>query len=384
MKVLMAGGGTGGHIMPALAVADALRSQFPDVDIRFAGATRGLESNLIPAEGYKLITLPVRGVMGTSGRQRFQAGWALLRGAQQAYRWMGEWRPDVVFATGGYVSPPVCFAAWLRRIPVAIFEPNAIPGRANRWMSHLATEILLGNSMARAMLPRRERVRLTGIPIRGNVLFGNRTRAARMYRLDPDRFTILVLGGSQGAHAINGLVVETIRELGRRDDIQFVLQSGPSDYNWLLSKVRPLPIRTWVRPFIHQMGDSLAVADLVIARAGALTLAELCVTGRPSILIPYPHAADNHQEANARCLEEVGAARVLLSDEVSGLVMAQEITRLLGDGRLLRSQGMMAQKLARFEAADTIARRLANLEGSEPKPKDVAPRRHRRRPRGRA
>ncbi|MBD3334188.1 MAG: undecaprenyldiphospho-muramoylpentapeptide beta-N-acetylglucosaminyltransferase [Candidatus Eisenbacteria bacterium] len=384
MRVLMAGGGTGGHIMPALAVAEFLRESIPEAEVQFIGAAHGLESNVIPDEGFKLYTLPVRGLARTAGRARWRALLGLGRGVTQAYQYLNRWRPDVVFATGGYVAPPVCLAAWLRRVPYVLFEPNTIPGRANRWLCRFATEVHLGSAAARRRLPRRDRVRLTGVPIRPQILFGNRTRATRMYRLEQDRFTVLVLGGSQGAHAINGLVVETLRELGPRDDVQFILQSGPADYNWLLSRVRGLPVRTWVRPFIHQMGDALATADLVIARAGALTLAELCMTGRPSILIPYPFAADDHQEANARALEEVGAARVLTADEASGLVVAQEILRLLKDQRALRSLGMMAQKLTRFDAAETIARRLAALAAVEWPVREKPRRRRRRGGRGRS
>jgi UDP-N-acetylglucosamine--N-acetylmuramyl-(pentapeptide) pyrophosphoryl-undecaprenol N-acetylglucosamine transferase len=367
--------------MPALAVAAALRATITDVEIAFAGTARGLEGNLIPAEGYKLLTLPARGVVGTSGRARWSAVTNLAVSAWKSYRSMLVWRPNVVYATGGYVAPPVCLAARVRGIPFVVFEPNAIPGRANRWLSRFATEVHLGNPMARSMLPRRDHVRLTGVPIRQQILFGNRTRAVRMYRLDPGRFTVLVLGGSQGAHAINSLMVETLKEMSGREEIQFVLQSGPNDYKWLLSQVRPLPIRTWVRPFIHQMGDALAVADLVIARAGALSVAELCATGASSILIPYPYAADNHQEANARCLEEVGAAIVYLAGEITGPVLAQEIRGLKDDYPRLRSLGMKAHQLARFNVAEAVAQRLADL-GGEDWPEEEKPRRRRRKRKG--
>jgi UDP-N-acetylglucosamine--N-acetylmuramyl-(pentapeptide) pyrophosphoryl-undecaprenol N-acetylglucosamine transferase len=377
MKVLMVGGGTGGHITPALAVADVLKSTMPDMEIRFAGTASGIESNLVPDEGYELMTLPARGVTGTSGRARLSALVTLVRGTLRSIRALQSWRPDVVFSTGGYVAPPVCLAAWLRGIPIVIFEPNTIAGRANRILSRFATEIHLGNAMARTSLPCKEKVRLTGVPVRHQIHFGNRARAVRMYRLDPGRFTVLVLGGSQGAHAINGHVVDAIRELGSRDDIQFVLQSGPVDYESLLTEVRPLSIRTWVRPFIHQMGDALAVADLVIARAGALTLAEICVTGISSILIPYPHAADNHQVSNARYLEEVGAAKVFLSEEVSGPVLAQEISGLMKNYHELRSRGINAQKLSRLDAAEKVATRIAALAGAA-WPAEERPRRRRR------
>jgi UDP-N-acetylglucosamine--N-acetylmuramyl-(pentapeptide) pyrophosphoryl-undecaprenol N-acetylglucosamine transferase len=381
MRVMMVGGGTGGHVMPALAVAAALRAKVADVEIRFAGTKRGLEANLIPSEGYQLLTLPARGVVGTSGRARWGALTNLGRAAWKAYRSMLLWRPDVVYATGGYVSPPVCLAARVRGIPFVIFEPNAIPGRANRWLSRFATEVHLGNSMARSMLPRRDTVRLTGVPVRQQVLFGNRTRAIRMYRLDPGRFTVFVLGGSQGAHAINALMVEALKELRRRDDIQFVLQSGTQDYKWLLSQVRPLPIRTWVRPFIHQMGDAWAVADLVIGRAGALSVAEICATGTSAILIPYPHAADNHQEANARYLEEVEAAKVFKADKITGPVLAREIENLLDHYPRLRALGMKAHQLARFDAAEKAAQRLLALAGEEI-PVEEKPRRRRRKRKG--
>jgi UDP-N-acetylglucosamine--N-acetylmuramyl-(pentapeptide) pyrophosphoryl-undecaprenol N-acetylglucosamine transferase len=375
VKVLMAAGGSGGHITPALAVAEVLKNAISGVEICFAGSEKSLEVDLVPSAGYPLLALSAKAVVGTRGRGRLRAAVALGRALLKAREWLRQWRPDIVFATGGYVAPPVCLAARLMGIPVVIFEPNAVPGRANRWLARLAEEIHIGTAVVRSQLPRRDRVRLVGVPIRSQVLFGNRSRATRMYRLDPDRFTVLVLGGSQGAHTLNGLMVETLRELGENEEIQFVLQSGPSDYQWLLSEVRRLPVRTWVRPFIHYMGDALAVADLVVARAGAITLAELCATGRPMILVPYPYAADNHQEANARLLEEVGAAKVFRTEELSGLILAQEITRLAADRHELRAMGMMAHKMARFDAAEKVARRLAALVGVRwPAPRAQRPR----------
>jgi len=363
VKVVITGGGTGGHIFPGVAVAQALGRSTPGVDILFLGGSRGLEATAVPAEGYAFAPVPARGLLGKRWLAVPVVLWTTMRGVAVSYRRLSEFDPDVVFATGGYVSGAVAVAARLLRKPVILHEQNSVPGLTNRLLSRIAHEVHLGLPAARRHFPKRRHLRLSGSPIREAVLRGDPERGREEFDLDPGRATVLVLGGSQGARSINRASVAAIRALRRRRDLQFILQTGRRDHGWAQRRLRGLRDQVRIRSFIQNMGEAYAVADLIVARAGAMTLAELTACGKPSILVPFPHATHNHQEANARSLVDAGAASMILDRQLKGQLLASTIAKLIDTPRKLREMSHNALTLARPDAAEKIAAAVARFGG---------------------
>lgn len=361
MKVLIAGGGTGGHLFPALAVADALRKLVSPPEIVFAGSRTGMEATLVPQEGYEFRGLPVRGLPRRPGLRQLSAATATLRSIMMARRLLDAERPDVIFATGGFASAPVLAAAYMARVPVILHEQNSVPGLTNRIGSRFAREVHLTFSSARQHFPRRRHLRLSGIPLREGIGTGSRSKALRLFRLEDRRRTVLVFGGSQGAHHLNEAILDAIGRLAQREDLQFVLQSGQNDYSWMVDRCRGVRARTWVRPFIPNMGDAYAVADLVVCRAGALTLGELAAVGKPAILVPYPHATADHQTLNAEAFVDAGAAVLMPDAELTGDGLAKAIEALIDDQRTLRLMSIQLFKLSRPDATERIVRAIRRI-----------------------
>lgn len=386
MKVLLTGGGTGGHLFPALAVADALQRLSPAPEILFVGSATGLEATAVPQAGYQFRGLPAASLPRRIGVRFIRAAIANFRSFLKARKLIDEWKPEVIFATGGFASAAVLVAGWMARVPVVLHEQNSVPGLTNRIASRFAREVHLSYSGSRRFFRRRGHLRLSGIPIRDVVSQGSRSKALRLFRLDDDRKTILVFGGSQGAHRLNEAILDSLPTFAQRRDIQFVIQSGQKDYTWMLDRCRTIPARTWVRPFILNMGDAYALADLVVCRAGALTLAELAATGKPAILVPYPHATANHQALNAEVAAEAGAAIVIPDSDLSGERIAQEISELLNQPRRLRLMSIQSMKLARPDATDRLVKAILRWGGGgepieSPPPPQPVPRPQDRRPR---
>jgi UDP-N-acetylglucosamine--N-acetylmuramyl-(pentapeptide) pyrophosphoryl-undecaprenol N-acetylglucosamine transferase len=372
MRVILTGGGTGGHLFPALAVADALKRDDPSIDILFVGASTGLEASAVPQAGYPFEGLPAIGLPRRLGPRLFRAGIAGIRSVFRARDIIREWKPDVIFATGGFAAAPVLVASRMLHIPIVLHEQNSVPGITNRFGSRFAREVHLTYSSARRYFPRRDHLRLTGMPIRDIVQQGSRGKGLRAFRLDEDRKTVLVFGGSQGAHKINQAIVEALPAFAGRKDVQFVIQTGQKDYDEVLEACRVVDVRTWVRPFIVNMGDAYAVSDLVVCRAGALTLAELAAAGKPAILIPFPFATANHQALNAEVFAEAGGAIVIPDGDLKGDLLEKRIMELIDNPRRLRLMAIQAVQLARPDATDRLEaaiRRFGGVgEGLEPEP----------------
>lgn len=373
MRVLITGGGTGGHLFPALAVADTLVKLLPPPEILFVGSATGLEATAVPQAGYAFKGLPAMSLPRRFSLRLFQAGFANLRSLLKAREILDSWKPDVIFATGGFASAAILAAGWLARVPVILHEQNTVPGLTNRIASRFAREVHITYSASRCHFPRRGHLRLSGVPLREGIVQGSRGKALRLFRLEDDRRTILVFGGSQGAHKLNEAVADALPRFAARGDVQFVIQAGQKDHAWMLDRCRGVQVRTWVRPFILNMGDAYAIADLVVCRAGALTLAELAGTGRPAILVPYPYATANHQTLNAEIPVDAGAAILIPDDELTGERLAAQILELLDEPRRLRMMSIQAMKLSRPDATDRIVRAIRRIgEGLVPGPDDAA------------
>jgi UDP-N-acetylglucosamine--N-acetylmuramyl-(pentapeptide) pyrophosphoryl-undecaprenol N-acetylglucosamine transferase len=267
-------------------------------------------------------------------------------------------RPDVVLGTGGYVSGPVALAAAMLGRPLLIQEQNSIPGLANRWLARIASEVHLSFTEARAYFVRKDNLKITGNPVRAHILGGDRVVALREFGLAQGKPTVFVFGGSRGAHRINDAALDAMRRLKGRVDLQFILQTGRDDFAWAQETVDHEQLPAKVMPFLRQIHLAYAAADLVVCRSGAMTLAEIAACGTPALLVPYPHAAHNHQEVNAANLVERGAAAVIPDRELNGERLAKEIAHLVSDRQTLRRMSANARTFARLDAAERIVRSL--------------------------
>ena len=358
MKVIIAGGGTGGHVFPGIAVAEELRTQHPQVQVLFVGGRRGLEAQAVPEAGFRLRTLATAGF---ARRRPWSWPWVAVVnvfGFLQALWVVLSERPRAVLGTGGYVSGPVSVAARMLGVPLLIQEQNSIPGLTNRWLSRIANEVHLSFLEARRYFPRRDHLKVTGNPVRAVILSGEREQALREFRLDARRPTLFVFGGSLGAKRINAAAVDALKRLKNRVDVQAILQTGREDHDAVQSAVEKDGLSATVLPFVREMHLAYAAADLVVCRAGAMTLAEIAVCGRPSLLIPYPYAAHDHQRVNAANLADRGAAVLIEDAELDGERLAKEIAHLLADRQALSRMSANARLFARPDAAARIARSL--------------------------
>ncbi len=365
LRVVIAGGGTGGHVFPGLAVVQALEEQTP-VDVMWIGTGRPVEMNAIGSRGWDHRILKVRPLAGVGLGQRLLALSTLPVSVAKALLWLKAFSPHVVFGVGGYVSGPVMVAARLLGIPRALHEQNVIPGLTNRLSARFAQIVFVSFSQTSKAFPN-TRVIYTGNPIRREIV---QAAARSSTRTDKERTDwdngprILVLGGSQGARGINRVVSSALLLLWNSGmKLQVVHQTGASDEEQIRNCYLEAGLRAEVRSFISSIGDKLAWADLVIARAGAGTVSELTAVGKPAVLIPYPHAAGGHQEYNARELSRQGAAIFFREEEIGAVKLSAAIQELLEDRKRLDDMAKKAKELGRPDAAHDIALRLLSLCG---------------------
>jgi UDP-N-acetylglucosamine--N-acetylmuramyl-(pentapeptide) pyrophosphoryl-undecaprenol N-acetylglucosamine transferase len=361
MRVLIAGGGTGGHLFPGLALAEEVKTRHPRNDVLFVGTERGLETRIIPKNGFPLELIGV-GPLKRQGTAGLLKGLGRLpRSLWQSRRILRRFDPDVVVGVGGYASGPVVLAAFLMGIPTAVQEQNALPGFTNRTLGKFARAIFIAFEDARPAFPPR-RTHLLGNPIRraflDNYLHEKRADAAEM--------SILVTGGSQGAHVLNERVAEAVEILAPRlgARLRVLHQTGPKDVEEIARRYERLAgsgLQAKAVPFIDDMARAYAEADLLVCRAGATTIAELTVCKKPAILVPFPYAADDHQTVNARSLSTSGAALLIQEKDLTAASLADELRRLEADRDRLRRMGRASGLLGRPEAARDIAQVCVSL-----------------------
>ena len=353
MTVVIAAGGTGGHLYPGVALAREFLRRDASTSVRFVGTARGIEVKVLPHEGFPLDMISALPVMGLRATRALLALAVLPRAVQQAVTLLRRHGADLVIGIGGYTSPPVLAAAFLLKIPRVILEPNAYPGKANMAMAPLAHRVFLAfQSAARHFSSRK--VLVSGTPVRRAFL---EAASCPPPKQTNDRRTLLVFGGSRGAHAINLAMLDAVPYL-RSGDVMaqwsIIHQTGEADYERVRSVYEASSITAEVVPFVFDMPQVLRSADLVIARAGAMTLAELTACGKPSILIPFPHAIYQHQAHNARVLEEAGAAVVVPQHELTGARLAEAVGTLLRDPGRLADMGNRSKSLGRRDSAECI------------------------------
>ena len=362
MRVVFTGGGTGGHLYPAIAIADALRER--GADVLFVGTADRLEATIVPRAGYALATVRSRPLSRKLSPALLAMGFANAAGTVQAMRVLRRFRPDIVIATGGYVCFPVVFAARALRVhPIALLEPNAHPGLTNRLLAPLVDEVWGAFSEG----DRRFHGKYVhaGIPVRAALrALPSREEALARLGLSAKRRTILAMGGSQGARSINDALASLVTSDGLPDGWQLIHVTGEKEYD----RVRRLTrgpqgsvrgdAEPVMRPYLHDLTDAYAAADLVLARAGASTLGELAATGRPAILVPYPHAADDHQRANAAMVADAGAAVVVDDRELA----AGKLRTILADVTMPARFAALAAAAERSRDADPLATILARVD----------------------
>jgi UDP-N-acetylglucosamine--N-acetylmuramyl-(pentapeptide) pyrophosphoryl-undecaprenol N-acetylglucosamine transferase len=356
VTVVFAGGGTGGHLYPAIAIADALRER--RATVAFIGTADRLEATIVPKAGYELHTIASRSLPRAPSLSLFRTIGSNVIGTIASLRLLAARRPDLVIATGGYVCFPVALAARIRRLlrlssaPVVLLEPNASPGLTNRLLAPIVDEIWGASEPPKRL---RRKYRTTGVPIRSTLRdLPARADAIARLSLDPALRTVVVMGGSQGARSINDAVVNLVAGNGVPAGWQLLALTGERDYDRVRSA---LPN---ARPYLDDMADAYAVADLVVARAGASTLGELAALGKPSILVPYPFAAEAHQAANAARFEAAGAAVVLTDDELQAKGLAAALAHALEPDRLAALAGA-ARRLSPNDPLEAILARVDKL-----------------------
>ncbi len=364
MRLLVAGGGTGGHVFPGIALAEEVVTRHPKNDVVFVGTARGLEASVVPIAGYPIELIDVRGLKG-KGIGNVLAGLLRLpRAFVQSWRVLRKWRPDVVVGVGGYASGPVVLAARLMGIPTAVQEQNAVAGLTNRLLGRVVQAAFTAFREAGRQFPA-HKVQQLGNPIRRSLL----ENYMRPVSKRDDRLRVLVFGGSQGAHGLNMRVIEALPFLSDlRDRVVFVHQTGARDRGQVEKGYAGVGFTPDVREFITDMSAAYAGSDLVVCRAGATTLAELTVCKKPSILVPFPAAADNHQVVNARSLVDAGAAVMIEERDLTGELLAAEIRRVLLDpavrDRMARAAGLLGRPQAASEIADVLTQLTVRRWGS--------------------
>lgn len=356
MRVLIAGGGTGGHVFPGIALAEEVVGRHPGHDAVFVGTAQGLEATVVPAAGFPIELISVKGLKGKGLRQTL-TNLALVPGALlRSLLILRKWRPDVVIGVGGYASGPVVLAAWLLRIPTAVQEQNAVAGFTNRLLGRFVRVAFTAFPEAASHFPR-HKIQQLGNPIR-RAMLENFMRPTKPH----DRPHVLVFGGSQGAHALNMRLVEALPHLADlREKLTLTHQTGTRDREQVERGHRACGFESEVREFITDMSAAYLRADLVVCRSGATTLAELTVCQKPSILVPFPFAADDHQVVNARSLVEAGAAVMIEERDLTGELLAKEIRAILTNPERRKQMARAASRLGAPQAAREIIDVCADL-----------------------
>jgi len=361
MNVVFAGGGTGGHLFPALAIARKLEETTGAVKITFIGTAKGIEAKIIPKEGYDIRFIRSEGLVGKNILKTIKSLSKIPLSLMDSYRVLKSIKPDVVLGVGGYSSGSVLLCAKLMGIPTMIHEQNTIPGFTNRILGKFVDTIAVTYHESIKFFPQ-DKTYLTGNPVREEILQGDRERGYRIFSLDKDRFTVFVFGGSSGASTINHAVGEALVYLEPlKDRIQFLHQTGEKDYDLIKEVYHSRGFKGTVVPFAYEMADAYAVADLIISRAGATTLAELTACGKAAILVPYPFAAGNHQEINARKLWDIGAAQMILDRDLNGKTLSDMIKYFIEDPDALGEMERIGKSLGSREATNKVIELVEGL-----------------------
>lgn len=361
MRVLIAAGGTGGHLYPGIAVAQEFKRLFKDAEILFAGTSRGLEGKVLHREGFAFQVIRVEGLIGRGIIRSLKALMLLPLSLMDAYRILRGFKPDLVIGIGGYASGPVILLAALLGVRRVILEPNTVPGWTNRVLARLVQLdlVVVAYEESRGFFEKMRRVMVLGNPVRHDLVLPE-TPDAHLPEVNSP--TLLVLGGSQGAHSINLAMMQSLEDFKRLSPDLFIIhQTGERDFEMVRRAYEEKGIKARVEPFIYEMEQAYREADLVLSRAGATTLAEITACGKPAILVPFPRAAHQHQRRNALSLASAGAAMVIEDHHLNGQMVVEKVLELIRDRERLQVMARQSRAMGNPRAAEDIVNHCIEL-----------------------
>lgn len=366
VKVLLTGGGTGGHVFPGIVIAEEIRRREPNAKILFVGTRRGLESKVVPRLGYEIEYVDVRYFERSFSPRNIVTAYKAFASVLGARRIISRFKPDVVVGTGGYVSGPVVLAASLAQIPTLIHEQNAFPGLTTRLLARRVDIVAVSHSEAVARVGAAAKAVVTGHPVRREFFETSRAEARRSLNLKAKDRLVLVVGGSGGAEKINQVTLEAAPAIVGRPGIILMHVTGSRYYDWVSREREKLPLRPeqaqryQLADFIHNIPVAMAACDLIVARSGGM-VHEITAAGRPSLLIPSPNVTDDHQLHNARAMAAQGAAIVLEEKDLNAQKFAREILAVLEDARRLDDMAAAAKNMGRPEAGSKLAELILKM-----------------------
>ena len=354
MRIVLSGGGSGGHINPAISIAQFFQKENPDTEVLFIGTEHGLEKKLVPRAGYDIKYVDVRGFKRSLSPKNIVYAAKAAMAVMKSKKIIKEFRPDIVIGTGGYVSGPVLSAAAALKIPTLIHEQNVIPGLTVRMLSSKVDITATSFDTTQSYLPKAKKVVLTGNPVRADLLTTAPQQGKIRYGFDT-RPMVLIMGGSQGAKAINDAAASMIKSMDL-SRFNLLVSTGERYYQSFMETVGDISHldNVHVEPYSYDINVAMAAADIIVCRTGAITVSEICAIGKPSILIPSANVAHNHQEYNARYMRDKGASRMILDKDATGETLYHEIGLLVNDTKTLQEMGANAHKLGTMDACKVI------------------------------
>ena len=364
MKVLLSGGGTGGHVYPAIAIANKIKEENPDCEILFVGTEKGIESEIVPKYGYELKTVTVQGFRRKIDFENVKRVFKLCKGLEQSRRIVKKFKPDIVIGTGGYVSGPVLFNSALNKTITIVHEQNSFPGVTNKILSKMVTRVLTSFEDSHERFPEesRDKLVLTGNPVRKEILQARKSISRKKLGISEDKKMILCYGGSGGSKEINEAMLLVIKNMVK-EDIAFIFATGKVYYDEFIESLGEVSLKPYQRviPYLDNMADGLAASDIVIGSAGAISLAEITALGKPSIIIPKAYTAENHQEYNAKSIESQGAGIAILEKDLTPERLNEVVFKLLGDRELLIDMSSSSKSIGKPQAIDLIYNEIIKL-----------------------
>lgn len=356
MKIIVSGGGTGGHIYPAIAIIEEFLKRDPDTEVLYVGTKKGLESDIVPKLGIPFKTIHVKGLPRKLNRKSVIAARELFKGLRESKKIISDFNPDVVIGTGGYVSGPVLFSATRNNIFTVFHEQNSYPGITNRILSGRVDSYFVTFGESLEYFKNTSKAIITGNPIRNR--FGNLNPNKEVdydyFGLDKDKKTVFCFGGSNGSQSINDTVLDMIENMRENKEIQLIHATGKDHFDSFMDKAGDIPDNVKIYSYMTEIDKAYNISDLIITSSGAITLAEISFLGLASILIPKGYTTENHQEFNARTYEKNGAAKVILEKDLKGERLYEEICDILSSPEKLEQMGIAAKKFAKPEAAKDI------------------------------
>lgn len=367
MRVLITGGGTGGHINPALAIAQKVRNENPSNEILYVGTKNGLESELVPKSGFDFKHVTAKYLRRKISFENVKTLFASIKGVMEAAKIIKEFKPDIVVGTGGYVCGPVVLAASLKKVPTMIHEQNVFPGITNKMLSKVVDVIGISFAEAEKYFPKeaRKKLVLVGNPVRKDILTADRRKSRTKLNLRPDVILIYSFGGSGGQISLNEAIIDVIKKYNGQRNIKLIHVTGKKLHENFLEDIKKEKItlenNIEILDYMYDAATALSASDIVIGSAGAITIAEITVIGVPSILIPKTYTAENHQEYNARALEKEGAAKVILEKDLDGNKLIKEIEEIIENKNMLKTMSLNSKRLGNIDVENKIYEAMVKL-----------------------